>query len=297
MACQITKSETEIILKQQLIMEEIEKAIDLEKAIRNSNSSFLKSLPGFVIRILKKIVRQDDLNSSIYRSRHLQGIPFINDILDGWKVDVISKGIGNVPVSGRFILVANHPVGGMDALALFSSAGKVWPDIISPSNQILSIIPNIRELMVGLNVFGKQTKETAAKLHQLFESDSQILIFPAGEVSRKTKGIIGDPVWQKTFITKAIEYKRDIMPAHISGRNSNFFYFIANLRKFLRIKMYIETMLLPNEMMKLRGKPMTVTFGKPIPWQTFTSDLTHAEWGQKVKEIVYSLPGNEKADL
>jgi 1-acyl-sn-glycerol-3-phosphate acyltransferase len=297
MAYPITQSETEIILKQKLIMEEIEKAIDLEKAIRNSNSSFLKSLPGFVVRILKKIVRQNELNSAIYRSRHLQGIPFINDILAGWNVNVFSKGIGNIPASGRFIFVANHPVGGMDALAFFSSAGRVCPKIISPSNQILSIIPNIRELMVGLNVFGRQTKETAAKLHQLFESDSQILIFPAGEVSRKTKGKIGDPVWQKTFISKAIEHKRDIIPAHISGRNSGFFYFIANLRKFLRIKMFIETILLPGEMMKLRGKPMTVTFGKPIPWQTFTNEITHTEWAQKVKEIVYSLPGNEKPDL
>jgi 1-acyl-sn-glycerol-3-phosphate acyltransferase len=293
MAYPITLSETEIILKQKLIMGEVEKAIDIEKAIRDSNSSFLKSLPGFVIRILKKIVRQDEMNASIYQSRHLQGIPFINDILEGWNVDVIPKGLENIPASRRIIFVANHPVGGMDALAFFSSAGRVCPNIISPSNQILSVIPNIRELMVGLNVFGRQTKETAAKLHQLFESDSQILIFPAGEVSRKTKGIIGDPVWQKTFITKAIEHKRDIIPAHISGRNSNFFYFIANLRNFLRIKMYIETILLPGEMMRLRGKPMYVTFGKPIPWQTFTNDLSHAEWGQKVKGIVYSLPGDE----
>lgn len=297
MAYEAAQSESEIILKQILMMEEAEKTIDLEKTIRNSNSSFLKKLPGFVVKILKRIVHQDDLNASIYRSRHLQGIPFINDILEGWNVDVISKGLENIPPAGRFIFVANHPVGGMDALSFFSSAGRVCPDIISPSNQILSIIPNIRELMVGLNVFGRQTKETAAKLHQLFESDSQILIFPAGEVSRKTKGIIADPVWQKTFISKAIEYKRDIMPAHISGRNSNLFYYVANLRKFLMIKMYIETMLLPREMMKLRGKPMTVTFGKPIPWQTFTNDKTHTEWAQKVKSIVYSLPGNEKHNL
>jgi putative hemolysin len=294
MAYEAAQSQSEIILKQIQMMEEAEKTIDLEKTIRNSDSAFFKSLPGFVVKMLKRIVHQDDLNASIYRSRHLQGIPFINDILEGWNVDVISKGLENIPPEGRFVFVANHPVGGMDALSFFSAAGRVCPDIISPSNQILSIIPNIRELMVGLNVFGRQTKDTAAKLHQLFESDSQILIFPAGEVSRKTKGIIADPVWQKTFISKAIEYKRDILPAHISGRNSNLFYYVANLRKFLGIKMYIETMLLPREMMKLRGKPMTVTFGKPIPWQTFTNDMTHTEWAQKVKSIVYSLPGNEK---
>jgi len=275
-------------------MEEVEKAIDLEKAIRNSDSAFFKSLPGFVINIMKRIVHEDDLNASIYRSRHLQNIPFINDILDGWNVKVQSEGLDNIPATGRFIFAANHPVGGMDALSLFSSAGSVCPNIISPSNQVLSIIPNIRDLMVGLNVFGRQTKETAAKLHQLFDSDNHILIFPAGEVSRRTKGIIEDPDWQKTFITKAIEYKRDIIPAYITGRNSNLFYSVASLRKFLGIKMYIETMLLPREMLKLRGKPMTITFGKPISWQTFTPDQTHAEWAQMVKGIVYSIPGNEK---
>jgi len=276
-------------------MEEVEKTIDLEKAIRNSNSAFFKSLPRFIIRVIERIVRQDDLNSTIYRSRHLQGIPFLNDVLVGWNVKVDVKGVENIPLSGRFIFAANHPLGGMDALSFFSAAGRVCPEIISPSNQILNNIPNLRSLMVGLNVFGKQTKETTLKLHQLFESDKQILIFPAGEVSRRKKGNISDPVWQKTFITKAIEFKRDIIPVHISGRNSNLFYNIANLRTFLGIKMYIETMLLPREMFKYRGKSVTVTFGKPIHWDTFTKEMTHAEWAQKVKELVYALPIEVKA--
>jgi putative hemolysin len=278
-------------------MEEFEKTIDLEKAIMNSDSAFFKSLPKFVIRLIKKIVCEDELNAIIYRSRHLEGIPFLNDVLDGCKVEVKVKGIENIPASGRFIFVSNHPVGAMDALSFFSAASRVYSDIISPSNQILENIPNLRKLMIGLNVFGKQKKETAAALHQLFESDTQIILFPAGEVSRRIKRIIVDPVWQKTFITKAIEYKRDIIPAHISGRNSNLFYFIANLRTFLGIKMYIETALLPREMMKQRGKPVTVTFGKPISYQTFTNEMTHAEWAQKVKDVVYNLPGIQNGVL
>jgi putative hemolysin len=275
-------------------MGEVEKVVDLERAIMNSDSVFFKSLPGFVIRVIEKIVMQDEINATIFRSRHLEGIPFLNDILDGWKVEVKVKGIENVPPEGRFILVANHPVGAMDALSFFSAAGRVYTDIISPSNQILNNIPNLRKILLGLNVFGMQKKETAAALHQLFESETQVLLFPAGEVSRRKKGIIIDPVWQKTFITKAIQYKRDIIPVHISGRNSGLFYFIANLRTSLGIKMYLETGLLPREMMKQRGKPVTVTFGKPIPYQTFTDEMTHAGWSQKVKDVVYSLSGNRK---
>jgi putative hemolysin len=117
------------------------------------------------------------------------------------------------------------------------------------------------------------------------------MIFPAGIVSRRSKGKISDLVWQKTFITKAVQYKRDIIPVHISGRNSNLFYFTANLRKFLRIKMSIEILLLPREMLKQRNSTVTITIGKVIPYQSFTAGMTHFEWAQKIKSIVYSLPG------
>jgi putative hemolysin len=121
-----------------------------------------------------------------------------------------------------------------------------------------------------------------------------VLIFPSGEVSRRKKGIISDPVWQKSFITKAVQHKRDIIPVHISGRNSNLFYNVANLRTFFGIKMYVETMLLPREMMKQRNSTVTVTIGKVIPYQTFTTECSHPEWAQKVKSIVYCLPENQK---
>jgi putative hemolysin len=275
-------------------MEEIEKIVDIEKAIRNANNRFLKSLPGFVIRIIKRSIHQDEINATIHRSRHLKGVQFINEILYGWNMTVDIKGGENVPTTGRFVFVANHPVGAMDALAFFNVVNRFFPDAISPSNELLNHIPNIRSLILGLNVFGKNTKETAAKLQDLFESDTQILIFPSGEVSRRKKGIISDPVWQKSFITKSIQHKRDIIPFHISGRNSNLFYNVANLRTFLGIKMYVETMLLSNEMMKQRNSTVTVTIGKVIPYQTFTSEYSHPEWAQKVRSIVYSLPDNNK---
>jgi putative hemolysin len=118
------------------------------------------------------------------------------------------------------------------------------------------------------------------------------LIFPSGEVSRRKKGIICDSIWQKSFITKAVQHKRDIIPVHISGRNSNLFYNVANLRTFLGIKMYVETMLLPNEMMNQRNSTITVTIGKVFPYQTFTTEYSHLEWAQKIRSIVYSLPEN-----
>jgi putative hemolysin len=273
-------------------MEEITKIIDIEKSVRTGNSRFLKSLPKFIIRLIIKIVGQDEMNSAIYNNREKDGVPFIEGILHDWNVNIEIEGSENLPESGRLIFVANHPVGGMEAMAFLSAIYRFFPDIISPSNQLLYSIPNIKSLMLPINVFNKNTRETAQKLNELFESDTQVMIFPAGEVSRRIKSKIEDPEWQKSFITKAIQYKRDIIPVFISGRNSRLFYNVANIRKFLGIKMYIETLLLPREMLSQRNKPIVFTFGKPISYQTLTGEKTHLEWAQWVKSIVYSLSEN-----
>jgi putative hemolysin len=270
-------------------MEEADKVIDIEKEFRNSNSGFLKSLPGFIVKRIEKIIRQDEMNAAINENRNKTGVSFLNNVLKDWNVTVKINGEENIPSSGRFVFAANHPLGVIDAMSFFNLIYKFYPEIITPSNELLDRIPNLKPLLLGINVFGKNTRETTEKLNELFESDVQVMMFPSGEVSRRKKGVISDPVWQKSFITKAIQYKRDIIPVHISGRNSNLFYIVANLRKFLGIKMYIETLLLPREMMKQRNSYVTLTIGRVIPYQTFTKEESHWEWAQVVKEIVNKL--------
>jgi putative hemolysin len=270
-------------------MEEADKVIDIEKEFRNSNSGFLKSLPGFIVKGIEKFIRQDEMNAAINENRNKTGVFFLNNVLKDWNVTVKINGEENIPSSGRFVFAANHPLGVIDAMSFFNLIYKFYPEIITPSNELLDRIPNLKPLLLGINVFGKNTRETAEKLNELFESDVQVMMFPSGEVSRRKKGVISDPVWQKSFITKAIQYKRDIIPVHISGRNSNLFYIVANLRKFLGIKMYIETLLLPREMMKQRNSSVTLTIGRVIPYQTFTKEESHWEWAQVVKEIVNKL--------
>ena len=271
-------------------MEEITKTIDIEKAINTGNSRFLKSLPKFIVRMIIKIAEEEAFNRVIYNNREKTGVPFINGLLHDLNVKVEIIGLENIPASGRFIFVANHPVGGMDAMAIHNMIYRYFQSIVSPANELLKIIPNLRPLILGVNVFGKTNRETAKLLNELYESDTQIIMFAAGEVSRRTKGKISDITWQKSFISKAIQHKRDIIPCFISGKNSNLFYFVANLRKFLGIKLYVESMLLPREMMKQKNSTVTIYVGKLISYQTLTDELTHAEWAEKVKEIVYSIP-------
>jgi putative hemolysin len=88
---------------------------------------------------------------------------------------------------------------------------------------------------------------------------------------------------------KAIESKRDVIPVHFSGQNSNFFYNLANIRKMLGVKFNIEMLYLPDEMFNSKNKTFTITFGKPIPWQTFDKSKTLVEWAQYVREMAYLL--------
>jgi putative hemolysin len=273
-------------------MTEVDKIIDVEKAIRSSKSKFVSSLPLFIIRSIMNLVCQDEMNAIIHKFRDNSGVPFVNNILKEWNMNVVIKGEHNVPAIGRFVFVANHPLGGLDSLAFLSTICHFFPNVISPSNQLFKAIPNLKPAILGVNVFGSNTKDTVEKFNQLFESDSQIMIFPAGLVSRRKKGVISDSVWHKTFINKAVQFNRDIIPVHISGRNSNLFYFIANLRKLLRIKISIEIILLPREMLRQRNSTITLTIGERIRSHAMKDGMSHSEWSQKIKSIVYSLPEN-----
>ena len=272
-------------------MDEAVKVIDIEKAIRNSKSRFVSKLPKFVIRMIEKLIDQDYMNDVIQKNNDKSGIPFINSVLKEWNIKIEVKGASNVPESGRFVFVANHPLGGIDALAFLSTIYSFFPNVISPSNQLFNYIPHLKPVILGVNVFGTNTKDTVEKFNKLFESDNQIMIFPAGLVSRKEHGVVSDLEWQKTFITKSVQFKRDIIPVHISGVNSNLFYRVANLRKSLGIKMSVEIILLPREMHKKRNTNLTLTIGKPISFNSITSEIPHPEWACKIRSIVYSLPG------
>jgi len=150
-------------------------------------------------------------------------------------------------------------------------------------------IKNLSEIFIPINKHGGQAKKAAIMLEDAYQSDATILTFPAGLVSRKQKGKIEDLDWKKSFIAKSKKHKRNIVPIHIDGRNSNFFYNLANLRKFFGLKSNLEMLYLPNELFKQRGKTFTVRIGKPISYQTFDKSLSYDKWAEKMKRETYKL--------
>lgn len=265
-----------------------ERTIDIEKVFRSKSPGISRFIPGFVYGYLRKIIHEKDNNVLLYKYREMMGLDFVKATLENLGVIVKSSGTDNIPKEGRYIIASNHPLGGLDGMALMHVVGQVRKDIIFPVNDILLFLPNLRELFIPINKHGSNT-ENLQIINETFESGKMILYFPAGLASRKQKGRIEDLEWKKTFISKAKQYKRDIIPVYIDGKNSNFFYNLANLRKNLRIGANIEMLYLPDEMYKQKNKTINITFGKSIPYQTFDKKYNYKIWAQKVKKYVYAM--------
>jgi len=263
--------------------------IDVRNVLFSKNPALARTIPAFVINYLKRIVHQDELNVFLGKYGHLKDSELIAAGLTHFEIKYNVTGSENIPDSGRYIFVSNHPLGGLDGLVFIYELSKHFPDIKFPVNDILTNIKNLSGIFLPVNKHGTQAKDAARLIEEAYSSDCQILYFPAGLCSRKKRGIIKDLQWHKSFISKSIQHKRDIVPAFFSGRNSNFFYNLANFRKLVGIKANIEMLFLADEMFKQKDKEISLVFGSPIPWKTFDKSRSAPEWAEWVKSKAYDL--------
>ncbi len=265
--------------------------IDIDKVLKGKTPKYYNKIPGFLIRYLKRTVHQEDINGILERNRDAEGVEFMHALVKNeFGLTLQLKGEENIPRTGRYVFASNHPLGGLDGICLSSVVGKMFNGKIKYLvNDILYYIDPLKPIFIPVNKYGAQARDSARWINEAYTSDNQIITFPAGLCSRKQKGEIRDLEWMKSFIIKSVEYKRDVIPVHFEGRNSNFFYNFANIRKAAGIKFNIELIYLPDEMFKNSHQTFTITFGNPIPWQTFDDSKTSSAWAQYVKEVVYSL--------
>ncbi|MEN8121471.1 MAG: 1-acyl-sn-glycerol-3-phosphate acyltransferase [Bacteroidota bacterium] len=265
--------------------------IDIKKAFYDKSPKLARWIPGFIFRYLKKIAHEDLLNELIRDYGQLEGFEFSAALIKKFNINIKLEGDENIPKEGRFVFVSNHPLGGFDGHIIMYLVGQRFSSYKFLVNDILMQLKNMHSVFIPINKHGKQGAKLVQQLDDAYQSDSQILSFPAGLVSRQIKGKIIDLQWKKSFIIKAKNSKRDIIPIHMGGRNSNFFYNLANLRKKLGIKANIEMLYLINETVKHKNKTITVKFGKPISWETFDSSKRPEGWAEWVKGKVYELNG------
>jgi 1-acyl-sn-glycerol-3-phosphate acyltransferase len=263
--------------------------IDIQQVIASKNATLARFLPNFILNYLKRIIHEKEVNAFIEQNGHLKNHDFVNACFAEMGAIVSVKGLENIPVSGGCIIAANHPLGGLDGIGLMKVVGTRRADLRFFVNDILLNLQNFGELFVGVNKHGKNPKENLRLMDDVFASDNCVLFFPAGLVSRRQGDEIKDLEWQKSFIAKAIKYKKPIIPAYIGGENSAFFYNLANNRKKLGIKANIEMLYLADEMYRQKNQTIDFIFGEAIDYQSFTKEKTHLEWAQWLKEYVYQL--------
>jgi putative hemolysin len=263
--------------------------VDVEKVIASKNPKLLKRIPRFVIRYLKRIVHQDDINDFLSRHGHKKGLDFVDAILSDFNIKIETFGEDNIPKEGRFIFAANHPMGGLESNAFIQVVAKHYKNIKFPVNDIIMNLTPMHNILIPVNKHGAQNRDAVRKLEEEFAGDNQILFFPAGLVSRKIKGKITDLEWKKTFVSKAIQHKRDIIVVYIDGKNSKFFYNLAKWRKFFGIKANIEMLYLVNEAYKQYNRTIKIVFSKPIPWQELKEHDNAKIWAERLKEKCYEL--------
>ncbi len=273
--------------------ETIEKTIDIDKILASKMGKKVKFVPKFLVRWLKHIIHEDEVNRFLWESRDKSGTEWLTECVRYLDMDLRIEGIENLPDKNDgklYTFVSNHPLGGQDGVALGSIIGKHYDgNFRYLVNDLLLNLPGLAPVSIGINKTGKQSRDFPRMVEAGFQSNNHMLMFPAGLNSRKINGVIHDLPWKKTFITKSVEYKRDVVPIYFSGRNSERFYRIANWQKKLGLKINIAMLFLVDEMYRNVHKSFTVKIGKPIPWQTFDKSKTPVEWAKFVEDKVYEL--------
>ena len=263
--------------------------INIAQIIKASDSKILKGLPNSAIKIIAIIFKQNDLNRLFNDNSKYSGVNFPPKVVEYLNINLEIKGKENLPNNGKCFFVANHPFGFLDGIILAAIVGEKYGNVKIIGNDYLNHIESLSPIITDVNVFGGNNRQYIIELEKLYISDTPIVSFPAGLVSRIRKRKIQDIEWKKSFIKKAVKNQRDIVPVKFYGRNSILFYTIFFVRKIFRINASVELSLLPREMFKKRNKTIKVRIGKPISYKTFDKTLTHEKWAQDVRNQVYKL--------
>jgi putative hemolysin len=264
------------------------KFIDIEKTLKEREDTFLSRLPSFAMSIIARIIKQKELNRVLNKMKPYEGVEFLEQMLKEYNIKVEVDGIENLPDNPKNFFAANHPFGFLDGLIITSIIGKKYGKLHAIGNDSFRFIPNLNSLITNVNVFGKNSREGLLALDKIYSSDNAVTHFPYGLVSRVHKFKVRDKVWKKSFITKAIQHNRNVVPIRFYGRNSNLFYFIYILRSLFGIKATIELILLPREFFRKKGSTIRVKIHPVIESSSFDKSKSHSQWAEHIKNQIYN---------
>ena len=263
--------------------------IDVDQVLRARLPRHYRYIPRFAVRWLERTICQDQLNAILEKMAGKDGVDAASAALTEMGITIDEKGLEQLP-EGRYMFVSNHPLGGLDGLALISLLGNRYQHHIKfLVNDLLMAVEPLRDVFLPVNKYGSQSRAAASQIEEALQSDNQFITFPAGLCSRmQPDGSIADLTWQKAAVVHAVNYQRDIVPIFFDARNSKFFYRFAKWRKKLGIKFNIELIFLPKEMIKQCGSTLHVIIGEPIPWTSLDARAPKKE-AARLRDIVYSM--------
>ncbi len=250
-----------------------------------------RKLPGFVKWYLKRRIHQDQINDCILKAEHYKGVGFFDEALDYIGIRYRIRGEENIDKGRKCIFACNHPLGGPEALIIGSVFRKIYGGGFKvPANKLLTNMKPLAEFFTPVKVqSSSQGRDISERIADMFRSDEQVLVFPAGLCARKIDGKITEMPWKKMFITQAKKYERDVVPVHISGYNSAKYQFFSWLSRTLGLKINIAMLFLVDELFNKAGEEFVITFGEPIPFGTFDKSKTDMQWAADVKNMVETL--------
>ena len=271
-------------------MVDVQKEIEKKFPKVKEKDNFLKKS---LFKIAKKIVHEDSINQFLGENSHLKGFEFVDAVLDYFDFDytVSNSDLQNIPPHGKVVIIANHPLGGLDALCLLRLVSQVRKDVKIVANDFLSGFDALNSLFIPIdNYKTKQAKEDIKKIYEALNNEQALIIFPAGEVSRATPKGIKDSAWQKGFLTFAKHSNSPILPIFLDGKNSKTFYTMSLINKTF------STLLLSNEMFNKKSKRINIKIGEIIPNENITPKGIDKEIIVKLyKKHLYALKNGKKS--
>lgn len=262
--------------------------LDVEKVL---GPKLMKKLPRFAVNFFKRRIHQDEINDCIMHAEHYKGAGFFDEALNYVGITFKIRGEENLDPDKKYLFAGNHPLGGPEALIIGSVFRRIYGDGFKvPVNHLLANLKPLNEFFVPVRVYGSnRNRELGEQIADMFRSDYQVLVFPAGMCARKIKGKVTEMPWKKMFITQSRKFERDVVPIHISGFNSRRFFFFTKLSMFLKLKFNLGMIFLVDELFNKKGQEFVVTFGKPVPYTSFDKTKTDLQWAAEIKDQVEAL--------
>ena len=253
-----------------------------------------KKTGRLVLKLIKSLTHEEDINSFIETHQHLKGFAFLNEVLNyfNFHYKVNSQALSRIPAQGKVIMVANHPIGSLDGLALLKMVRSVRPDVRIVASDLLNNIAPLQSLFLGVdNLREKASHKTQFKnILKALNNEEAVIIFPAGEVSRIRPNGVRDSRWKAGFLKLAQKTNAPIQPIYIDARNSSLFYALSTLYKPL------GTMMLVKEMFNKSHQEIEFFVSKPIPWKNISKhELSSKHLANKMRKQLYKLDKEQKA--